>query len=93
MGSSAAYVVTREGAWKLVGALRRMRLPLEVALERGWAGGYEIFTTDKPLVSFAEDTVSTIAQGRRAYVSRRLPPYKRLMTLLFRATEYVRRIA
>lgn len=41
MGSSAAYVVTLEGARKLLGALRHMRLPFDVALERGWAGSYE----------------------------------------------------
>ena len=92
-GSSAAYVVTREGASKLLQALRPMRLPYDVALERGWAGAYQIFTTDKPVIEFSDMAVSTIAQGRSAYTKKRLPPYKRKTTLLFRATDYVRRIA
>ena len=93
LGSSAAYIVSKEGAQKLLAALRPMSLPYDVALERGWAGSYEIFTTDRPLVNFSEVAISTIAQGRSAYAKTRLPVYKRLTTLLFRATDYVRRIA
>lgn len=92
LGSSAAYVVTREGAARLLAAIRPMRVPYDVALERGWAGNYEIFTTDKPLVGFSEVAISTIAQGRSAYAKRRLPPYKRLTTLFFRTTDYISRI-
>ncbi len=93
LGSSAAYVVTREGASKLLKALRPMRLPYDVALERGWAGAYQIFTTDKPVVEFSNIAISTIAEGRSAYAKKRLPAYKRISTLVFRATDYVRRIA
>ena len=93
LGSSAAYVVTREGASKMLKALRPMRLPYDVALERGWAGAYQIFTADKPVVEFSDIAISTIAQGRSAYAKKRLPAYKRISTLLFRATDYVRRIA
>jgi len=93
LGSSAAYVVTREGASKLLKALRPMRLPYDVALERGWAGAYQIFTSDKPVVEFSNIAISTIAQGRSAYAKKRLPAYKRISTLLFRATDYARRIA
>lgn len=93
LGSSAAYVVTRDGASKLLKALRPMRLPYDVALERGWAGTYQIFTTDQPLVKFSDIAISTIAQGRSAYAKKRLPPYKRISTLLFRASDYMRRIA
>src|SRR5690606_41728020 len=92
-GSAAAYVVTREGASKLLQALRPMRLPYDVALARGWAGAYQIFTSDRPVVEFSGMAISTIAQGRSAYAKKRLPPYKRISTLLFRATDYVRRIA
>lgn len=93
LGSSAAYIVTREGAAKLLAAVRPMRVPYDVALERGWAGGYEIFTADRPVVALSDAAVSTIAQGRSAYAKKRLPAYKRFGTLLFRATDYVRRIA
>lgn len=92
LGSSAAYLVSREGARKLLAALRPMSLPYDVALERGWDGNYEIFTTNRPLVEFSEVAISTIAHGRAAYAKKRLPAYKRLTTLLFRATDYIRRI-
>lgn len=93
LGSSAAYVITRRGASKLLEALRPMRVPYDVALERGWAGAYDIFTTDKSVVGFSEVATSTIAQGRSAYAKKRLPAYKRISTLFFRATDYIRRIA
>lgn len=93
LGSSAAYMVTKEGAAKLLAAIRPMRLPYDVALERGWAGSYEIFTTDKPAIDFSDVAVSTIAQGRSTYAKKRLPLYKRLTTLVFRVTDYGRRIA
>jgi len=93
LGSSAAYVVTREGASKLLAAIRPMRVPYDVALERGWAGSYEFFTTDRPVVEFSDIAISTIAQGRSAYAKKRLPVYKRITTLFFRAADYVRRIA
>ncbi|NKB78706.1 glycosyltransferase family 25 protein [Ochrobactrum daejeonense] len=93
LGSSAAYVVTREGAAKLLVAIRPMRVPYDVALERGWAGDYEIFTLDKPAVAFSDMAISTIAAGRSTYAKSRLPAYKRISTLFFRSTDYVRRIA
>jgi glycosyl transferase family 25 len=93
LGSSAAYIVTLEGAKRLLTAIKPMYLPYDVALERGWAGSYEIFTTNKPVVALSEILISTIAQGRQGYAKTRLPAYKRLTTLLFRATDYIRRIA
>lgn len=93
LGSSAAYVVTREGASKLLKVLRPMRLPYDVALERGWAGRYQLFTTDEPVVTFSDIAISTIAEGRSVYARARLPMYKRMSTLVFRATDYIRRIA
>ncbi|HMM63028.1 MAG TPA: glycosyltransferase family 25 protein [Mesorhizobium sp.] len=91
LGSSAAYVVTREGAAMLLRALQPMRLPYDVALERGWAGGYEIFTADKAVVGLSGALISTIG-GSAAYAHTRLPPWKRLGTLLFRAGDYARRV-
>lgn len=92
MGSAAAYLVTRQAARKLSNSIRTMHLPYDVELERGWSKGHEIFTTNVPLVSFSV-TESTIAQGRSAYAKARLPMYKRISTLGFRATDYVRQIA
>ncbi|KXF78350.1 glycosyl transferase [Paramesorhizobium deserti] len=91
LGSSAAYVVTREGAKKLLAALRPMRLPYDVALERGWSGNYAIFTADRPLVTFSKEAHSTIA-GRAAYAKTKLPAWKRIGTLIFRTSDYLRRM-
>ncbi|YBV98191.1 glycosyltransferase family 25 protein [Phyllobacteriaceae bacterium JZ32] len=91
LGSSAAYVVTREGAKKLLAALKPMRLPYDVALERGWSGNYAIFTTDRPLVTFSKEAGSTIA-GRAAYAKTKLPAWKRIGTLVFRTSDYLRRM-
>lgn len=91
-GSSAAYIVSAAGAAKLLTAIKPMRLPYDVALERGWAGDYEIFTANRAVISLSGASISTIAQGRGVYAKVRLPAYKRLGTLLFRATDYIRRI-
>lgn len=92
LGSSAAYVVTRQGAAKLLAALTPMKLPYDVALERGWAGDYQIFTTREPVVSLSSAVLSTIVESRSTYARSRLPVWKRLGTLCFRATDYIRRI-
>ncbi|MFD1197700.1 glycosyltransferase family 25 protein [Brucella gallinifaecis] len=92
-GSSAAYLLTKEGAGKILDAIQIMSLPYDVALERGWSGGYELFQSNLPLVKLSDTAISTIAQGRDAYAKKRLPPYKRISTLFFRATDYIRRIA
>lgn len=93
LGSSAAYLVTREGARKLLAAIKPMSLPYDVALERGWSGDYELFTTNRPVVAFSDIAISTIAQGRGAYAKTRLPAYKRMSTLVFRGSDYIKRIA
>lgn len=92
LGSSAAYAVTRKGAEKLLEALKPMRLPYDVALERGWSGNYAIFTADRPLVTFSREAQSTIA-GRAAYARTKLPAWKRIGTLIFRTSDYLRRLA
>jgi glycosyl transferase, family 25 len=91
VGNSGAYVVTREGAEKLLTALKPMRLPYDVALERGWSGSYAIFTTDRPLVAFSPQAPSIIG-GRAAYTHTKLPAWKRIGTLMFRANDYLHRL-
>jgi len=93
LGSSAAYLMTRKGAIKLLAAIKPMSLPYDVALERGWAGDYELYLTERPLVELPHVALSTIADGRDTYAKARLPVYKRISTLIFRATDYIRRIA
>lgn len=91
LGNAGAYVVTREGANKLLAALRPMRLPYDVAMERGWSGSYAVFTIDRRLVGASQDAPSTIA-GRAAYARAKLPHWKRIGTFIFRTSEYLRRL-
>jgi glycosyl transferase family 25 len=91
-GSSAAYVVTRQGARRLLAALSPMRLPYDVALERGWQGGYAVFSTDRPVVALSSEMESTIFVGESPYRKARFPAYKRINTLLFRSRDYLRRV-
>lgn len=91
LGSSAAYMVTREGAKKLVSKLTPMSLPYDVALERGWTG-YQAFSTNRNIVKFCGVNGSTIVKGRKTYQNMRLPKWKRIGTLFFRISDYIRRI-
>ncbi|QDB99989.1 glycosyltransferase family 25 protein [Mesorhizobium sp. 8] len=92
-GSSAAYVVTKAGAARLLDTLSPMRLPYDVALERGWSGnGYAIFSTDRPLVALGPVEASTIAATSGVYKKATFPPHRRIGTLIFRISDYLRRI-
>lgn len=91
-GSAAAYAVTKTGAARLLDELGLMILPYDVALERGWDGkGYAVFSTDKALVALARADESTIATTS-AYKKVTFPVHKRIKTLLFRTSDYLRRI-
>lgn len=93
LGSSAAYVVTREGARKLLDALKPMCLPYDVALERGWAGNYNCFITRQPLVLLADALASTVSeQGKQSYAKSKLVWWKRINTFFFRSQDYIRRM-
>lgn len=90
-GSSAAYAVTKDGARRLLATLLPMIVPFDVALERGWNGNLQFYMTDRPAVQFQPENMSTIAQG--GYGRTKLPPHKRIEALLFRSSEYGRRVA
>jgi glycosyl transferase family 25 len=89
-GSSAAYAVTREGARRLRDNLLPMMLPFDVALERGWKGSIRFYTTDRRAIGLQRGEASTIV-GQGGLI--KYPFYRRGGTLVFRATEYVRRMA
>ena len=93
-GSAACYAVTLEGAQKIRAALARMRLPWDMALERGWAGGYRILTTGQNWINFnakrSDSQINTRAQG---YTHTRYFFLWRLPTAIFRAVEIYRRFA
>lgn len=89
-GSTACYAVTRLGAEKLVKRLARMEYPWDIALERGWATGIEIYTTRLNMVSIVRHK-TTIA-SRSAYRASKFPWWRRLRTYHVRMLESVRRI-
>jgi len=90
-GSSACYVITRTGAERLADRLRIMEYPVDVALERGWASGAQIYTTRRNVAvpSREESTIAT----RAIYRSVKFPWWKRLGTYTTRLTEALCRIA
>ena len=92
LGNAGAYIVSKEGAAKLLQALQTMHLPYDVALERGWAGSYRFFTASKAVVSNANESASTISEDIHTYSRAKLPAYKRVSTLFFRLKDYLYRL-
>lgn len=91
LGNAGAYIVTREGAAKLLRSLAIMHLPYDVALERGWAGSYAFFTASKAVVGNADGSASTISDDIHTYSRAKLPVYRRISTLGFRLNDYISR--
>lgn len=89
VGSSAAYAVSREGAARLLASLNPMIVPYDVALERGWRGKVRFFMTQRSAIALQPEQPSTIAT---IGYSGKYPFYRRAGTLVFRASEYVRRM-
>lgn len=92
LASGAAYAVTRQAARKYLTLFRPMVVPVDVELERGWAHGMAVFTVDRPVVEFTR-VVNTIAEVRAVYKSMKFPMYRRIGTLFYRASEYLRRVS
>ncbi len=92
--SAACYAVTRAGARRLREALAVMRLPYDVAFERGWAMQASIFTLRSSGVQLrSQELASTIVPGGHGddYARSKPPLALRLPTGLFRAADYARR--
>lgn len=93
LGNAGAYIVSKEGAAKLLRALQIMHLPFDVALERGWTGNYNFFTASRAVVSNPNESASTISEGGAdSYAKAKLPTYKRITTLFFRVRDYLNRM-
>jgi glycosyl transferase family 25 len=90
LGSSACYVVTRRGAKKLIETLKVMEYPLDIALERGWASGAQIYTTRSNVAEPRRD--STTIATRAIYKTVKFPWWRRLKTYGIRIVEAFRRI-
>lgn len=93
LGSSAAYLVSREGARNLRRRLARMTLPVDVELERYWSGGGVVYTTRRNLFAFSDPAQEGGIGGSDVYKTTKLPAWRRLPTLGFRAQDYLKRVA
>jgi glycosyl transferase family 25 len=90
-GSSACYLINRRAAEVLRQHLVPMRLPYDVALERGWALGLRVRHVRPDLVSSNAATKKSLIGGTKKYAAARLAPWRRLSTLAFRTSELLRR--
>lgn len=89
--SAACYLVTRDGATRLLQALATMWLPWDVALERGWSTGVPTYTTEKGLVEFGPYRPATTIDAR--YAETKPLPWRRIGALVFRTGDLLRRVA
>ncbi|MHA6643824.1 glycosyltransferase family 25 protein [Mesorhizobium sp. A623] len=90
LGSSMAYVVSRQAAQRLRQRLLPMFLPYDVALERDWSHGVPVFETRRFLVSEADQRTTTIG-GRSVYKATKLALPMRIPAAFFRAADYAKR--
>ena len=90
-GSAAAYLVTREGAQRLLDALSTMTLPWDVALEGAWHHGAEIFSVEKNVLAFTEEREKSDISGG-GYAKAKYPWYQRFGAASARSRDYSRRI-
>lgn len=92
-GSAAGYIVRRSAAAGLADRLTPMRLPFDVALERGWATGTRTRDVWPNLVAYNTHSKESLTQNGRDYGAMKLKPWRRLPTLVFRTLDTVRRFA
>ncbi|MBD8553969.1 glycosyltransferase family 25 protein [Rhizobium sp. CFBP 8762] len=92
-GSAACYYVTRTGAASLLSAIATMKLPYDIALERGWETGVETFTVQHNVTTLGPYRRDTAIGNSSQYRKTKIPRLKRVTTHLFRARDYLCRIA
>jgi GR25 family glycosyltransferase involved in LPS biosynthesis len=92
-GSAAAYLVTREGARKMIAQLAVMKLPWDAALERFWDSGLKFYSSHRNVLNFAPGSaVSSIVDRSGSYKAGRFPWWKRLNTASFRMKDHLLRL-
>lgn len=92
-GSSAAYLLRREAAERFLAGITPMRLPYDIAFERGWAMGLRVRHVRPDVVGINPVTKKSLTREDTQYSEMKLPTLQRLTTLRFRASEVVRRLA
>jgi GR25 family glycosyltransferase involved in LPS biosynthesis len=90
-GSAAAYLMSREGARKILAALPVMFLPWDVALERFWESGTEIFSTAENVLDFSPHRAASTIISQNGYAGTKLPLSRRLAGIGFQLREGFRR--
>ncbi len=88
-GSAAAYLVSREGAKKLVNELKVMCLPWDTALERYWEIDANVLSVKENFISFSEERkTSNIAPNG---YSKKISLSRHLLTILASQLDHFRR--
>lgn len=91
-GSAACYLVTRDGARKLVDALKIITCPFDVALERGWATGVRVYTVRDNLIALSVRSKESQIADRARYRSIKLRGIRKIPTHVWRTVELFRRV-
>jgi glycosyl transferase family 25 len=91
-GSAACYLVTREGAEKLLREMNEIRFPFDLGLERGWETGIQVYTVRDNILSLSERALESQIADRAKYRSIKLRGYRRIPTHILRLVELARRI-
>ncbi|MHA6646357.1 O-antigen ligase family protein, partial [Mesorhizobium sp. A623] len=92
-GSTAAYLVTRDGARKIVSQLAVMSLPWDVAAERFWDSNLKVYSSRRNVLDFGPGrAVSSIVGPSGSYKAGHFPWWKRLHTASFRIKDQLLRL-
>lgn len=91
-GSAACYLVTRSGAIKLLDQIQTMRYPYDIALERGWKTGVEVYTVANNIVNLSKHSTNSQIADRSQYRAVKIRGLRKMSTHVIRAIEYLRRI-
>ncbi|QRM52383.1 glycosyltransferase family 25 protein (plasmid) [Rhizobium sp. BG6] len=91
-GSAACYLVTRKGALRLLEKLERIELPYDIALERGWATGLDVYSVKDNVLHLSERSQESQIADRAKYRSIKLRGIRKIPTHIFRIIELTRRI-
>lgn len=91
-GSAACYFVTRSGAIKLLNEIQTMHYPYDIALERGWKTGVEVYTVQSNIVKLSKHSINSQIANRDQYRAVKIRGIRKVSTHVIRAIEYLRRI-
>ncbi|KQV22760.1 glycosyl transferase family 25 [Rhizobium sp. Root1203] len=91
-GSAACYLVTRQGARKLLENGQTIRFPYDMELERGWSTATNVYTVKRNIIGLSAHSLVTDIADRRQYRAVKQRGPRRVATHLMRALEFVNRL-